>query len=125
MCMVQEHDEAEEEAVPSLEARFEEYCNRVENSADWGGQLELRALAQALQRSITVYSVGMPPVVMGSEAQQGVLGSTHSRPQQSADPPRSLLLAACLAGGRLERAVGMLAAVQGMPLETPTCSCAT
>lgn len=39
----------------------------VENSAAWGGQLELGALAQALRRHIAVYSVGMPRVDMGLE----------------------------------------------------------
>ena len=71
--MAQEHDEEEDAGLPSLDARFEEYCDRVESSADWGGQLELRALAQALERSITVYSVGMPPVIMGADARQGLL----------------------------------------------------
>ncbi|EIE21449.1 cysteine proteinase [Coccomyxa subellipsoidea C-169] len=48
-------------------AAFEAYCVAVENSAAWGGQLELGALAQALQRHIAVYSVGMPRVDMGAE----------------------------------------------------------
>lgn len=70
--MAQEHDEEDEEdGLPSLEARYGKYCDRVEGSADWGGQLELRALAQALARRITVYSVGMPPVVMGADAPPG------------------------------------------------------
>lgn len=49
------------------EARFEEHCDEVEESAAWGGQLELEALSKAYQRHITVYSVGMPPVEMGQE----------------------------------------------------------
>ena len=49
------------------EARFEEYCSEVEKSAAWGGQLELEALSRAYQRHITVYSVGMPPVEMGTD----------------------------------------------------------
>lgn len=36
------------------------YCNRVRNSADWGGHLELRALSIALKRPILVYSTQAP-----------------------------------------------------------------
>ncbi|KAK9908505.1 hypothetical protein WJX75_008830 [Coccomyxa subellipsoidea] len=59
----QEEDQTEADA----EAAFEAYCMAVENSAAWGGQLELGALAQALRRHIAVYSVGMPRVDMGLE----------------------------------------------------------
>ena len=41
---------------------FEDYCYEVENTAAWGGQLELGALATALQKHIRVYAVGMPVV---------------------------------------------------------------
>ena len=41
---------------------FEEYCHEVESTAAWGGQLELGALATALQKHIKVYAVGMPVV---------------------------------------------------------------
>mmetsp|Transcript_23495 Transcript_23495/g.65357 ORF Transcript_23495/g.65357 Transcript_23495/m.65357 type:complete len:316 (+) Transcript_23495:322-1269(+) len=40
------------EAIPD----FASYVQRVRNSADWGGHLELRALALAVQRPIHVYS---------------------------------------------------------------------
>ena len=33
---------------------FEGYCHRVETSSDWGGELELRALADALQETCKV-----------------------------------------------------------------------
>ena len=35
---------------------FSEYVNRVRNTADWGGHVELRALSLALERPIIVYS---------------------------------------------------------------------
>ena len=38
-------------------AAFTEYCERVRSGSDWGGHLELRALATALQRPIHIYSV--------------------------------------------------------------------
>lgn len=46
---------------------FERYCAEVADSAAWGGQLELGALAAALRRRVTVYSARLPPVEMGSE----------------------------------------------------------
>lgn len=41
---------------------FEDYCVEIESTAAWGGQLELGALARALQKHIKVYAVGMPVV---------------------------------------------------------------
>ena len=43
------------------------YCDDVEKTAAWGGQLELGALAKALRRSIVVFSARMPAVTMGEE----------------------------------------------------------
>ena len=53
----------EDEFAPFCEysddiTNFDAYVNRVENTAEWGGHLELRALSMALQRPIYVYSVG-------------------------------------------------------------------
>ena len=58
-------DDEEESGDGDPQKAFEEYCAEVENSAAWGGQLELGALAKVLQRHIAVYSAGMPPVNMG------------------------------------------------------------
>ena len=49
------------------EESFESYCNKVGKTAEWGGQLELRALAQALQETIVVVSATADDVVMGEE----------------------------------------------------------
>lgn len=46
---------------------FEEYCERVVSSADWGGQLELRALACALETPIHVFSAASDVIAMGHE----------------------------------------------------------
>lgn len=58
----------------SLEAfctsQFDDYVDRVRNSADWGGHLELRALSLALQRPIVVYSTG-PPLTIGEPDGEG------------------------------------------------------
>lgn len=45
---------------------FEGYCQRVESSADWGGELELRALADAMKVKVQVYQAGSDqPLVLG------------------------------------------------------------
>ena len=70
--------QATDNSAKGTEARFEDYCDEVEKSAAWGGQLELEALSRAYQRHITVYSVGMPPVEMGKD-----FGGDTSAAQQS------------------------------------------
>jgi len=51
------------------EAAFAAYCDKVEGTAEWGGQLELQALAHALQRCIRVHSANVPDVQFGEEHQ--------------------------------------------------------
>jgi len=46
---------------------FESYCTKMRNTSAWGGQLELRALANALQQSIAVVNADTEDVVMGEE----------------------------------------------------------
>lgn len=46
---------------------FEEYCDRVIHTSDWGGQLELRALACALETPIQVFSAESDVIAMGEE----------------------------------------------------------
>lgn len=41
---------------------FEEYVERVKDSSEWGGHLELRALAVGLKRTIVVYSADGAPL---------------------------------------------------------------
>eukprot|EP00243_Klebsormidium_subtile_P001511 TRINITY_DN12685_c0_g1_i1.p1 TRINITY_DN12685_c0_g1~~TRINITY_DN12685_c0_g1_i1.p1 ORF type:complete len:334 (+),score=100.77 TRINITY_DN12685_c0_g1_i1:500-1501(+) len=54
------------------DAQFEAYCKEVEETATWGGQLELGALAQALRQHISVYSASLPVVEMGKEYERGM-----------------------------------------------------
>jgi OTU domain-containing protein 6 len=63
--------EACAEASAAGDAAWREYLREVEDveRARWGGQLELRALSDALGRSIRVYSAHMPDVVMGGEGE--------------------------------------------------------
>ncbi|KAJ8273271.1 hypothetical protein GJAV_G00099650 [Gymnothorax javanicus] len=46
---------------------FERYCSEVENTAAWGGQLELRALTQVLQMPIEVFQAESPAIIIGEE----------------------------------------------------------
>lgn len=52
-----------------LENSFATYCDEVANTAAWGGQAELNALANVLQQHIKVYAVGLPVVDMGKQFQ--------------------------------------------------------
>jgi hypothetical protein len=47
--------------------QFEEFCEVTENTACWGGQVELQALAQAIERHIRVHCVGLSTVELGQE----------------------------------------------------------
>jgi len=52
-----------------LETSFEQYCQDIQDTAAWGGQTELNALAHVLQHHIKVYAAGLPVVVMGQQYQ--------------------------------------------------------
>ena len=55
------------EDAPEANAKWERYVSDVRDTATWGGQLELMALAKALGRRIQVFSASMPVVNMGEE----------------------------------------------------------
>ena len=44
---------------------FNDYCQRVESSAEWGGQIELQAISKALKRSIHVIQMGTSILKIG------------------------------------------------------------
>ena len=46
---------------------YEEYVHNVKSTSTWGGQLELRALSEALKCPIVVFSSEGPPLTMGAE----------------------------------------------------------
>lgn len=52
---------------------FDGYCNRVENTSDWGGELELRALADELGVQIEVHRAEEPPLLLGEAGDRHVL----------------------------------------------------
>lgn len=57
---------------------FDQYVDSVRSSSEWGGHLELRALAEGLKRSIVVYSATQPKLVMGeADDNNPVLLSYH------------------------------------------------
>ncbi|KAJ1801251.1 OTU protein [Coemansia sp. RSA 2399] len=49
------------------EADFANHCNRVENTADWGGQHEITALSHALELPVHIYQTGTPVLRIGDE----------------------------------------------------------
>ncbi len=51
----------------NLDASFEQYCQDIQDTAAWGGQTELNALANVLQHHIKVYTAGLPVVDMGQQ----------------------------------------------------------
>lgn len=55
----------------AVEKRFESYCNEVESTAAWGGQLELGALTHCLKKHIMIFSGSFPDVEMGKEYKSG------------------------------------------------------
>nr|XP_053646048.1 deubiquitinase OTUD6B-like [Cherax quadricarinatus] len=47
--------------------QFAEYCSQIENTPAWGGQPELRALSQVMQRKIEVLQAEGTPVIFGED----------------------------------------------------------
>ncbi|KAF5732693.1 OTU domain-containing protein 6B [Tripterygium wilfordii] len=68
----------EEDSDESQAKRFEDYCNEVESTAVWGGQLELGALTHCLRKYILIFSGSFPDVEMGKEYKSEGGGSTPS-----------------------------------------------
>jgi OTU-like cysteine protease len=58
------------------DARLKRYCTELEQTAVWGGELELRALSNALNRRIRVFSADMDVLEIGAEH----LGMLHVVP---------------------------------------------
>jgi OTU domain-containing protein 6 len=53
------------ETVEFDDKKFGIYCERLRREAVWGGQVELRALSEALGLVIEIYGAAMPLLVMG------------------------------------------------------------
>ena len=61
---------------------YEEYCRKVQSVADaeWGGQLEIRALSNCLEKRILVYdALSSTPILMGDEFTGTPLRLTYHR----------------------------------------------
>ncbi|KNC78516.1 hypothetical protein SARC_09061 [Sphaeroforma arctica JP610] len=58
---------------------FDRYCQSVEHSKQWGGQLELRALAEALQTTVIVYQArsNEMPIEIPNSQEEPLLVSYH------------------------------------------------
>ena len=70
----------ESDFAPFIEDEsFGDHCAKVRSSAEWGGQPELLALAQALERPIVVYSRDSAPLRMGEDCAGEELVVTYHR----------------------------------------------
>ena len=58
---------AHESSGDNHPATYEQYVNNVRSTSMWGGQLELRAISEALKVPIVVFSAESPPLTMGAE----------------------------------------------------------
>lgn len=59
---------------------FEEYCNKIENTKVWGGQLEIRALSNSLKCPISVIqATGTGSIDQGTEYEGSPLVITYHR----------------------------------------------
>ena len=54
-----------------IDENFASYVEKVRSSDDWGGQIELRAIAEALQRPIEIYEASTAPLTMGEQFVDG------------------------------------------------------
>ena len=80
-------EQHEEEFSPFCEytqdiPSFRDYVDRIRNSADWGGHVELRALSLALKRPILVYSAQQ------SHPLEIHFGTNHDDDEAEAEPIR-------------------------------------
>jgi OTU domain-containing protein 6 len=55
------------ESVECDDVKYEAYCKKLRTEAVWGGQVELRALSNALRRRVEVFAAGMPVLITGEE----------------------------------------------------------
>ncbi|OEL33404.1 OTU domain-containing protein 6B [Dichanthelium oligosanthes] len=70
--------EGKVEIGPDPSESFERYCQEIESTAAWGGQLELGALTHCLKKHIVVYSGSLPDVEMGKEYKSGSSGGSSA-----------------------------------------------
>lgn len=53
--------------VESDDDPYEAYCSQVQDTAAWGGHIEIQALALALKAHVRVHTADMTPVDIGEE----------------------------------------------------------
>ncbi|KAK9888813.1 hypothetical protein WA026_001036 [Henosepilachna vigintioctopunctata] len=64
---------------PVCESYFEKYCKDVASTKIWGGQLELKALANILKCPIKVIQANSPPTILGEDFSGPELILTYHR----------------------------------------------
>eukprot|EP00043_Microstomoeca_roanoka_P009212 m.87749 g.87749 ORF g.87749 m.87749 type:complete len:296 (+) comp14516_c0_seq2:162-1049(+) len=61
--------------------QFDQYCEKMATTSDWGGQCEIRALAEALNVKIEVYQADAPKQVIGPESSDQSIRLSYHRHQ--------------------------------------------
>lgn len=65
---------------PLNDEQFEEYCEKIANSKQWGGQVELDAASHVLEKALVVVQGEGPELVMGEEyGNQGKITLAYHR----------------------------------------------
>ena len=59
------------------DAAFDDHVRKIRDTAEWGGQPELLALARALNRPIVVYSRDSAPLRMGESDGEELVVTYH------------------------------------------------
>lgn len=64
---------------PLTDEQFEKYCKNIETTKFWGGQIELKALSNALKCPIKIIQASGPPTIQGEDFQGPPLILTYHR----------------------------------------------
>jgi len=65
----------------STSDEFRDYCNKIESPtlAEWGGQIEVRAIANSLDCPVIIYDAESPNVIMGDVSVKEPLRISYHR----------------------------------------------
>jgi OTU domain-containing protein 6 len=60
-----------------IAVNFDQYVQKIRTTSEWGGQLEIQALSNALKIPIWIYSAEAPVVKMGENYQESPIRLTY------------------------------------------------
>ena len=70
-------NEAEFSPFVDFDGGFAGYCDAVRSSAEWGGELELRALSRGLKKRIRIFNATKKNIVIGEDFEDEIMISYH------------------------------------------------